>query len=488
MAFLSFGMLSANAQQPCCPQGTVPGPNLIANPSFELGTGGFTSELNLLSSCGNTSYSVENLATGKCTAGGWLALGPQAGNSYMVIDGPTQGNSNLNRVWGSSATVSANQTYSFEFWLRPTVTTSSNSNLRLRLMIGGVNVSGTIDPPNNSDWIRYCFKYTAPSFDVSVLIFLEQIINFGPSPFDYGIDNISMRECTTPAPPCKVTSKWKADLDKEACKVTFDNLSSAGTGSTILGYCWDFGDGQTSTEQYPCHFYENPGTYYACLTVYGVDEKGNCCTDTFCDKVKVDCEPEDCKLDVNISLGIPSSGCNYQLYASTWSNRPIVGYFWEFGDGTTGTGGPSVLHNFPGSGTYEVCVTVVAKDKDECCSIRKCRKIEIQCHGGGHDDGPGEGLIDPLPTDFVPELDRGSIKVFPNPASQNVNIEFNAKEAGEHQLTVTNLQGKVVLQKSGDNAAGTSNVELTTGHLSPGTYFVQVLVSGKLLTEKLIIQ
>ncbi len=61
------------------------------------------------------------------------------------------------------------------------------------------------------------------------------------------------------------------------------NLSAAFTSDTVCnGFCtqftdqstgdfsdwtWDFGDGNASTEQNPCHLYTNPGTYVAVLTV-----------------------------------------------------------------------------------------------------------------------------------------------------------------------------------------------------------------------------
>ncbi len=47
-----------------------------------------------------------------------------------------------------------------------------------------------------------------------------------------------------------------------------------------LSYSWDFGDGNTSNQQYPSHTYANFGSYLVCLTV--TDGQ---CTSTFCDTV-----------------------------------------------------------------------------------------------------------------------------------------------------------------------------------------------------------
>lgn len=48
-----------------------------------------------------------------------------------------------------------------------------------------------------------------------------------------------------------------------------------------LIYTWDFGDGTSSTQQYPTHTYAGSGPYLICLTV----SDANGCTDTYCDSL-----------------------------------------------------------------------------------------------------------------------------------------------------------------------------------------------------------
>lgn len=56
------------------------------------------------------------------------------------------------------------------------------------------------------------------------------------------------------------------------------------TGSN-LSYSWDFGDGNTSMQQYPSHYYNTTGSYVLCLTV----SNGLLgCSSTFCDTLNVD--------------------------------------------------------------------------------------------------------------------------------------------------------------------------------------------------------
>jgi PKD repeat protein len=80
--------------------------------------------------------------------------------------------------------------------------------------------------------------------------------------------------------------------------VTFSNIS---TGE-ITAQHWDFGDGQTSTEESPTHVYLNPGTYSVSLTVEGPGGSHTSTADDYIvvgDGSKIPC---DCNGDGTISL------------------------------------------------------------------------------------------------------------------------------------------------------------------------------------------
>ncbi len=68
--------------------------------------------------------------------------------------------------------------------------------------------------------------------------------------------------------------------------VQFTDVSQIAKSTGITGWAWDFGDGNTSTEQHPAHVYSIPGNYTLSLTV--TTEKGKTNTATVTDCIHVD--------------------------------------------------------------------------------------------------------------------------------------------------------------------------------------------------------
>jgi PKD repeat protein len=142
----------------------------------------------------------------------------------------------------------------------------------------------------------------------------------------------------TPEPPYVAPAKPAFDFAlKTDYAVAFTNTSFNATR-----YKWSFGDGRTSTQKDPVHFYSTAGTYRVRLRAYNSEGDYN-----------------DVYQDVVVSLIVQKADFTYE-------QGGIVAYFtdtstavgsevseWDFGDGTASSERhPS--HTFPGNGTYNV--------------------------------------------------------------------------------------------------------------------------------------
>jgi len=98
-------------------------------------------------------------------------------------------------------------------------------------------------------------------------------------------DQISLAWCldtlcvpVTVVVPCTAAYSIKKDSLNPSNYTIYNNS----TGSGALNYFWSFGDGSSSTLQYPSHTYAGVGPYLLCLTV---SDTLNNCSDTYCDTI-----------------------------------------------------------------------------------------------------------------------------------------------------------------------------------------------------------
>ncbi len=138
-----------------------------------------------------------------------------------------------------------------------------------------------------------------------------------------------------------------------ACStVQFVDLSFGTPTYTIVGWDWDFGDGNTSTVQNPTHVYIPGSPYIVTLTVTA-DSAGVTCTGVATEVIIVpglpsvyftwDPEPT--------CLGTPTS-----FYGT--SGNPIVSWTWDFGDGFNSFI-QNPIHTYVLPGTFTVTLMVV---------------------------------------------------------------------------------------------------------------------------------
>ncbi|MBZ0279589.1 MAG: PKD domain-containing protein [Anaerolineae bacterium] len=129
--------------------------------------------------------------------------------------------------------------------------------------------------------------------------------------------------------------------------VSFTNQS---TGN-ITGYSWDFGDGQTSTEQSPSHSYTTPGTYTVKLIVTGPGGSNEAQTTITA--------TQPIAAPVASFTVVPTSGtAPLNVQFTNQSTGESLSYVWNFGDSTPNSTEINPLHSFVTPGSYTVTLTV----------------------------------------------------------------------------------------------------------------------------------
>jgi PKD repeat protein len=129
--------------------------------------------------------------------------------------------------------------------------------------------------------------------------------------------------------------------------VGFTDLSQ----NTVNTWDWDFGDGNTSTQQNPMNIYNDPGLYTVKLVVTG---PGGSDSTTKTDYIQVNYFPPTCDFTADITTGIFPLTVNFTDLSldsvDTWS--------WDFGDGGTSTvQHPEHIYQDPGLYTVSLTVT-----------------------------------------------------------------------------------------------------------------------------------
>jgi hypothetical protein len=154
---------------------------------------------------------------------------------------------------------------------------------------------------------------------------------------------------------------------------------------------------------------------------------------------------------------------NYGLAASatvssvdtvaTFTNTSVgaTTYAWDFGDGNTSTT-TSPVHEYSATGTYTVTLTA---------TNGACESVDSF-----------EVVITVVGLEDITSI--SSVKLFPNPASDNVNVELNLKENSNITLSIVDNSGKIVYTENASLLEGKNIQSLNTSSLKAGYYNVVI--------------
>lgn len=171
------------------------------------------------------------------------------------------------------------------------------------------------------------------------------VLNAGNSPFDVYIDNISLVQVVPSQIP---QAAFSADTTSGIGSLTV--LFNDESGGTIETWLWDFGDGQTSSEQNPSHAYSSPGTYSVSLTVTGPEGSD---TEIKEDFIVVNESVPIARFTADTTRGMRP----FEVQFTDESEGAVSSWLWKFGDGNTSED-QHPRHTYISSDTFSVSLIV----------------------------------------------------------------------------------------------------------------------------------
>jgi PKD repeat protein len=269
-------------------------------------------------------------------------------------------------------------------------------------------------------------------------------------------------------PPCNAMfTAWPDSSNANA--VYFYDQSSLNP----IAWSWNFGDGNTSTLQYPTHAYAQAGTYSVCLTVVLADSS----TCSYCTSVTTG-NTFGCSTILNF-VKDTLNPLHFWGYATVTGTAPFT-YQWSFGDGNTSTQQyPS--HTYAQAGTYLVCLTTIDANG---CNSTSCDSVSKH-----------EGLLN---VQSITILAQGTLGVnevnasigstYPNPFSTSAVISYTLMNDADVQLTVCDVTGRTVAGLVNENqSAGAHQTTWTPNDLPSGIYWVKMTAGDNTVTKKLVL-
>lgn len=91
-------------------------------------------------------------------------------------------------------------------------------------------------------------------------------------------------------------------------------------------------------------------------------------------------------------------------------------------------------------------------------------------------------------TSTTSPVSDGSLKIFPNPAADNLSISFELESSADLNVEMVNTLGAVVLKNNQTFHAGKQQIELPVSGLAPGMYFVKIGSAKGQITKAVIVE
>ncbi|MHC4598510.1 MAG: PKD domain-containing protein [Planctomycetota bacterium] len=153
-----------------------------------------------------------------------------------------------------------------------------------------------------------------------------------------------------PVPPPPVAA-FSVDVFTGLAPLQVQFQDESVSSRPITSWLWDFGDGNSATEQHPVHVYSAGGVYTVSLTV---TSSAGSDTAVQPDRISVDFVTAEFQADVTAG----AAPLSVQFTDQSTTSGTITAWAWNFGDGATSTTqNPSHVYGTDGSYTVSLAIT-----------------------------------------------------------------------------------------------------------------------------------
>ena len=251
----------------------------------------------------------------------------------------------------------------------------------------------------------------------------------------------------------------------DACVGRFNAIAQGNSCMQNFTYEWSVngiilvGTVPTMTFAFPGN-----GTYVVCVKVKSTLPDGTVCEKQVCQEVQVNnCTGCNCEqLNGNFLYSPYNCGLDLTAQALVPKCMSHVNYTWTINGAFAGAG-PNLSVPLPGSGAYVVCLTISAvKSNGQKCEKQICKDITVNC-------GKSLGRAQ-----TSPEGDK-QVNLYPNPATNELNVDFSTSASGETKVTLKTIDGKEIAHETRMTDAGNQHFLLAIpSHVSAEIIIVEI--------------
>jgi PKD repeat protein len=253
----------------------------------------------------------------------------------------------------------------------------------------------------------------------------------------------------------------------------------------VQSWNWDFGDGNTSTDPNPTHTYAASGLYTVTLDIQTIDGCESSMSFEVCvgDSCWVDPFEFDCQaMFIPLPDSIGGNGLQF-LDLSYVPDPTLLNWSWNFGDGTSSTE-QNPYHVYAQPGTYIVTLTIEALD----CLSSISFEINTESPWNFGRETAQLGLTGAGSVAVKEKVVFEGAKLFPNPATTDLNIAFNTPEAMDYEIRVSDLHGKTLVRNQQTAISGLNAARVNIAGLVPGLYLAEIRTGNSVKTIRFVKQ